>query len=199
MKPQLALLVGTSILSIAVQSFGQAPDFERVYSGAALSGFYGGVSAIYLNSSDWDDSYGAGLEVGYRFAHEKAAALRHGPNLETGYYWIKAGRSGQRGDIEMVPLTANYRLAAEVVDNIWLYGGGGAGVAFVDIDPDGMSGGSDQPDVWQLFLGMEGSINEWASLRGGYRHLWVDDMKDGDARIRGDDASIFEVGVNFWY
>ncbi len=197
MKRQATLFVAVAAaVLVAGSGRGEAPNFDRVPPGSPLAGLYGGISAVYLNSSDWDDSFGAGLELGYRFSDERAAAIRHGPNLETGYYWIDAGRAG---DVDMIPLTLNYRVAAEVVDFIWLYGGGGAGVAFVDIDPKGMPGGSDQPAVWQLFLGMEGPINEWASVRGGYRHLWVEEMKHGEARIRGDDASMFEIGINFWY
>ncbi len=192
---RVALSISASILSFATWAQAQAPDFDRVYTQSEFAGFYGGISAIYLTSSDWDEGLGAGLELGYRFVHEDAAALRHGPNLESGYYRIEADGA----DFQMIPLTANYRIAAEVVDHIWLYAGGGAGMAFVEIDPDGLSSGSDQTGTWQLFLGMEGPINEWASVRGGYRHMWIDSMRHGDTRISGDDASIFELGVNFWY
>ena len=199
MKRRGAVLFVASIICFASWGRADTPVFDRVFAGADLGGLYGGISALYLTSSDWDDGYGVGVEAGYRFAHEQAAALRHGPNLESGYYRIKTRRAGQRADFEIIPLMANYRVGAEVVDGIWLFGGGGVGIGFVDIDPSGMSGGSDQTSMWQLFLGMEGPINDWASLRGGYRHLWVDEMRSGDARIRSDDASIFEVGVNFWY
>ncbi len=192
----LCLLTSTALAGVARAD---SPALDRVYHGADLRGFFAGASLLFITSSDWDDRYGAGLETGYRFAPRQASTLRHGPSLQTGYYPLKTGSGSQRVDFDLIPLVANYSVAAEVVDHIWVYGGAGAGLGFVDIDPRDQSGGSDQVGLWQAFVGMEGAVTEWASVRGGYRHMWVDDMSGGDVRISSDNASIFELGVNFWY
>lgn len=199
MKRFASLLCAALLPALGSALHAQTPELDRVYERSGLSGFYGGISLLYITSGDWDDRYGAGLELGYQFAPRQAPTLRHGPSLETGYYDLKSSRAGQRADFDLIPLMANYRVAAEVVDHIWVYGGAGGGLGFVEIDPRNQSGGSDQTGLWQVFLGMEGAITEWASLRGGYRHLWVDDMSHDSFRIRSETASLFEVGMNFWY
>lgn len=199
MKRRLPLLRIATLFFLSPLLHAQIPELDRVYERSELSGLYGGIPLFYITSNDWEDRYGAGLEIGYRFAPERAPTLRHGPNLETGYYALRSSRSGERADFDLVPLMANYLVAAEVVDFIWVYGGTGGGIGFADIDPKDRSGGSDQTSLWQVFLGIEGAVTEWASLRGGYRHLWVDDMNHDDFRIAGENVSVFEVGVNFWY
>ncbi len=196
----LAALLGTATLLATLSTLrAESPLFDRVHRSYDLEGFYLGASALYLTSSDWDDGYGGALEVGYRFSPGLAPTLRHGPSLETGYYFLKSTRPGARADFEVIPLMANYLVAAEVVDLIWVYGGAGGGFGFVDIDPRDGSGGTDQTTIWQAFIGMEGALAEWVSLRGGYRHQWLDAAESGDVRIRSANVSVFELGVNFWY
>ena len=195
-----AAFLGAALLLTSLSSLrADTSPFDRVHRSYELEGFHLGASALYITGSDWDDGFGGALEAGYRFSPGRTPTLRHGPSLETGYYSLKSKRSGARADFDVIPLIANYLLAAEIVDHIWVYGGGGGGLAFVDIDPDNGAGGSDQTTLWQAFIGMEGAVTEWASLRGGYRHQWLGSSSSGDARIHSTSASVFELGVNFWY
>ncbi len=101
MKRRGAVLFVASIICFASWGRADTPVFDRVFAGADLGGLYGGISALYLTSSDWDDGYGVGVEAGYRFAHEQAAALRHGNPAPAESVTVRvAGRSPDPGPEE---------------------------------------------------------------------------------------------------
>lgn len=108
-------------------------------------------------------------------------------------------------DIEIIPLTLNYKYERPLTQSLNWYLGAGIGVAFVDLDVDGTagSGGFDDEVLYgQIFTGLVYNFSESWEMFGGVRYLMMDepdltgfDDLDEHASIDGD--FLFELGLRW--
>ena len=84
-------------------------------------------------------------------------------------------------DLEIIPVTLNYKLEQQVSNNLNWYVGVGAGVAFIDADATIYSKGtfsrSDDDTVFyaQAFTGLVYNVNPSFEVYGGVRYIYFDE------------------------
>jgi hypothetical protein len=95
-------------------------------------------------------------------------------------------------DIDIVPITLNYKYEYMFNERFGLYAGLGAGSSLVDI-----SAGFVSDDDWvftaQAFAGLVYNVSENFEIYSGVRYLWMDDVSLFGANI--DDLDDFGVGA----
>lgn len=107
------------------------------------------------------------------------------------------------GELEMVPVTLNYKLEGVIRDRWNWYVGAGAGAAFVDADyrlsvtgefPPFEERFSDDDTVFagQVFAGLVWNASDQVELYSGVRYLWFDDPEFSEAAT----DSVLEVELD---
>lgn len=81
-------------------------------------------------------------------------------------------------DLQIIPITLNYKLEYEIASHLKLYAGAGAGIAVVDVDASGSGfNGSDDDVVFfgQVFAGLLYELTDNLEIYGGVRGLYMDE------------------------
>lgn len=194
---QTALVISAVGLVPALASAQAAPV---VSSPGSFSGWHAGASAFHISGLDvWDDDVGFGARVGHLFAPSGGGTFRHGPQLDLAYASFDGEEGGLKGELDLTMLMANYVVGGAVSEAVFLFGGGGAGITFAEASAQGVGSAEDTASSWQVFFGVEWQLTDLVSLRGAYRHFWLDDLSDQGFTVEGDDASVIEGGVTFWF
>ena len=193
MKP---LIATTAILVLATSSRLMAGEAETTQTTTYQApptmhtqhqGWYVGAGADYM--FDAGEVFYNG-HVGYDFGTGSSIFLESG--------WL--GDDSNRGNalfpfafgsnLDIVPITFNYKREFMFTDSFGLYMGVGAGAANVDFSTFGFS-----DDDWtftaQAFAGVVYNVSPAFEIYAGVRYAWLDDVRIGGARF--DDLD--DVGV----
>jgi len=157
---------------------------------------YFGVSG-YWADNDTDSGPGGGLRIGWHFPAPEEAKYQISTDVEVeGSYWeadstvdYAVGRG--KAETKVAPFLANIRVNVPLADTpLFLYGGGGLGVSWLDFSGTAPGGGSiDDTEAvftYAFFAGLGGSLSERLELRAGYRSLWLESDSFGSGPNRGD-------------
>ena len=142
-------------------------------------------------------SWFAGGTVGYLIENEEEMYTAHIgvdlPNqlrgwdqaiyLEVGYIEFERCMNDQQGvastrlclDIEIIPVTLNYKLEKQVSQSLNAYCGLGAGMAFIDAEVTGVGSADDTVFCAQLFGGVLYNVNSSWELYAGARVIYFED------------------------
>ena len=153
---------------------------------ASAANPYMGFSAGYL--LDGKDPLFC-TRLGFELARQEK--LTHSVEAEIGIT-----RSTDYGiTLDVVPIMANYRLGIELAPKLSLDIGGGLGMTWNRLKYYGSS--SDVAFAYQLFTGLNFSVNEKTSLCAGVRYIDIGEATlSGITAELGDDVSL-ELGVKF--
>jgi hypothetical protein len=205
------------------------------------SWFVGGSVGYLLDSEEWLYTAHVGAEV------QGGSGLSHAFYLEGGYAeWDEEDKwalpdgewDGIQGletdavldltaELEIIPVTFNYKLEGAFSDTLKWYVGAGAGVAFVDFGVDGRIYGdvtgrtydnfnriSDDDTVFagQVFAGLIWEVSDCFEVFGGVRYIYVDDpefkfeIETADGRVTEEvdtdvelDDVLIEAGCRFTF
>lgn len=164
-----------------------APSSAPQYSASPLYKWFAGASVGYLTQAE--EAYYT-LHFGMQVA--QTGPVSHSVFLEGGYSKIDETFS----DTDVVPVTLNYKLDYHFTEKLSVYGGVGAGVAFLDVDSPFGSDNSTQFAA-QAFTGIGYDFTPAFQVYGGGRYIWIDDAKVNGAKVKvGDDWGV-ELGARF--
>lgn len=115
------------------------------------------------------------------------------------------GFSGTGYDLEVMPITLNFKLERPLTSNLNVYFGGGLGAARVDLSIDGGDLGDFSDDDWiftgQIFAGLNYNVTQSFEVYGGARWIYFDDASLSDngasADLELEDDFLFELGGRF--
>lgn len=99
-------------------------------------------------------------------------------------------------DIDIIPVTANFKVEHVIYGPVSGYVTGGAGYAWTDISAEGQSE-NDGGFYAQASAGLLYNINEKFELFGGARWLYLSDLGFGDATFELDDSVAWEIGARY--
>lgn len=136
-----------------------------------------------------DGTLGGGLRLGWNFAGVGPYFISTDIEVEALYWQIDSdvdyGAEEGTAKTKNLPVMVNLRVNIPLDDTgIFLYGGGGGGIAYIDVDGTGPSGQSVDDNgavfTYSFFAGLGVFISDQTSLRAGYRALWLTDDKFND-------------------
>ena len=107
------------------------------------------------------------------------------------------GTFSQDGDITFVNVTLNYELEAKLFGPISVYGGGGVGAEFVNVDSGFISLDSDANFIGQFALGLRADFGNGISGQAGVRYLIRDDFELLNDQFITEDTWAYEIGLSF--
>jgi len=134
------------------------------------------------------------LEVGYTEGLETQFATSVTGDFapDTGEVPIlETGTASFDGEVEVVPLTFNYKLEGPITERVNWYVGAGVGAAFIDADYSLAITGAfpgigrrfstdDTVFAGQLFAGLVWEVTECCEIYGGARYIYLDDPEFSD-------------------
>lgn len=108
-------------------------------------------------------------------------------------------------DVEIIPVTLNYKYERSFSNNLGWYIGAGAGIAFVDLDVSGSGfseGFDDEVFYGQIFTGLTYNFSESFEIFGGVRYILMDDpdltdFDDIDEHASIDEDFLVELGLRW--
>jgi len=168
--------------------------------------WFAGGSAGYI-AGDWDEEIYT-LHVGAELKCPDAACS-HAFYLEVGYtekdrkfhYFDSSRESRERGyaNLEIIPITLNYKYECALTDQLNWYAGAGAGIALVDYEiTDGTGRHSDDDTAFyaHVFAGLVYNVSESFEVFGGLRFIFMDDVFGG-LQSPIDEELHYELGARF--
>ncbi|MDE0827455.1 MAG: hypothetical protein OSA48_11710 [Akkermansiaceae bacterium] len=99
-------------------------------------------------------------------------------------------------DMEIIPVTLNYKLEKQVSQSLNAYCGLGAGMAFIDVEASGLGSADDTVFYAQLFGGVLYNVNSSWELYAGARVIYFedDDLESIGVDIENTDCLV-EIGA----
>jgi opacity protein-like surface antigen len=132
--------------------------------------FVGGGGEYFF---DAEQDYWNG-HIGYKFSDVSSIFL------EVGWLGNESSNSIVNFDLDIVPVTINYKYQAKFSENLGWYIGAGLGASNVDIHIDAPAG-SVSDDEWaftaQAFTGLVYEFSPRFEMYLGARYLWADDSE----------------------
>lgn len=192
MKPRTAItailaLGSSSVLMAGEAEMTQTTTYQAPPMTTQHQGLYIGAGADYM--FDAGEVFYNG-HIGYDFGNGSSVFLESG--------WLGEDDRGGTflfpfgSDIDIVPVTLNYKHEFMFTDTFGLYLGLGAGAANVDVSTFGLS-----DDDWaftaQAFAGVVYNVTPTFELYAGARYVWLDDVGVGAATF--DDLDDVGVGA----
>ena len=108
-------------------------------------------------------------------------------------------------DIEIIPITLNYKYECELSNKLNWYAGAGAGIALVDVDIETSISGdngsttseSDDDTAFygHIFAGLVYNVSDTIEVFGGARFIFMDDVLGGDSPL--DEEVHYELGARY--
>ncbi len=216
MKTKISLLLaGFGLATVA--NAGTPSTITAAAPGAGLWEWFAGASIGYLSQLD-QPMYG--LQVGAEFKSAGAQAS-HAVYLEIGFtqddanyaYTPPAGITGGRTasatmDLNIIPITLNYKYEAAITEHLSYYVGLGLGIAILDstydwswsqalAPPNNQGAGSDdRTDVrfyGDVFAGLSYALNDSLRVYAGARYIFMDNV---DRHIDVTNAATYSAGIN---
>jgi hypothetical protein len=204
---KILTLVGFSFgLAITAQA-GEEASGKHVIAPApsCLWSWFAGGSVGKIDGDDWDEDIYT-LHIGKERkcageSHSHAVYLEIGLTDDDLEYKVSQSLGGSvfdiySYDIEIIPITLNYKYEDVLINNINYYIGVGAGLAIVDFDFSiGNSSGSENDTVFygNIFAGLNYNVSETCEIYGGARLIIMNDFKGLDSPL--DDEIHYELGA----
>jgi len=191
MKALTLTLLGSLALVASTQAgeYTPTPIAEESSSTAFFNNGYLGGSVGYLEDLDTAMyTLHLGEEV---YSSERTS---HSLFLEVGF-----GTKDYSGDVnlDLIPVTFNYKFELAVAQNLNWYMGGGVGAAYFEYSGSGWSD-SETEFLGQVFTGLEYDVNESFEVFGGVRYMYVRDFSFKDFDVDSfDDDFFFELGLRY--
>lgn len=175
---------------------------------ASLWQWFAGASAGYLFDTE-EPMYHIhlGVEFPSSSAWKSALFLELGwmeTDLATPFprgLFPNAGPGVTNSDLEVMPLTLNYKIERQITGGLSFYAGAGAGIAFIDSStytsfafaPAIYGDDSDEVFVAQVFAGLVYNVTEAFEIYGGARWIYLDEPSF--ATVPGVQLASFEDDV----
>ena len=191
----LTLTLLSSLALVASSQAGEytaAPLSEDTTSHAFFNNGYIGGSVGYL--SEFDDAM-----YTLHFGEEIYSSDRssHSLFLEVGYATDDFKEFGINVDVEMIPVTFNYKFELAIANRLNWYVGGGVGAAYIEASAGSISD-SETYFLGQVFTGLEFDITESFEVFGGVRYMYIRDTKFKDFDSDSfEDSAFFELGLRY--
>ncbi len=215
MKTKTFACLAGLVLATAAQAGTPATEMAPAPESGLWQWFIGG-SVGYLNDLD-EAMYGLQLGMEYQTAGSPAS---HAIYLEVGYTQDDASGSETAdlpgaisweasADLDIIPITLNYKYQAALADRLNGYAGLGAGVAVLDssVDwrwsqavapPNNTGGGSDDDSevvfYGHVFAGLSYDVSDSLEIFAGVRYLFMDN-EDLEVEIASESIS-YEAGID---
>lgn len=142
----------------------------------------------FANTNGWD--FAAYLEVAYLHGDTDLNAT-----LFDGEDFVSASATF---DLDIIPVTINFKVERELFGPISAYLTGGVGYAWTKLDAENIDKVDDGGFYAQASAGLIWNINESFELYGGARWLHLEDLEFGDDFELGlDDSLAWEVGLRY--
>ena len=219
MKAKYLIALVLPVLALTAQAGDESKDVVAPKGGLSpvapptLFHWFAGGTVGYLD--DYDTEYFSG-HIGLDLNHQ-LFGWNSAIYLEVGYFnpdecvdvrYLESSGNYQRGvskdrqcvdlDLEVIPVTLNYKLERNLTNNLNAYFGAGAGIAFVDVE---VGGSSDDDEVFyaQVFAGLLYQMSEGFELYGGARWVYMDDASAFGTNLELEDDFLVELGarINF--
>jgi hypothetical protein len=195
---------------------------EIVPEAATLWAWFAGASGGYLLDNESGMVHGhLGVDLPRRVAGFDQALFLEVGWTECGDDWehrgdlkgaappstsTEGGGKAFATDLQIIPITLNWKLERPLAPRLSFYMGAGAGIAIVDMDVSGAINGSDDDVVFfgQVFAGLLYNLTDDFEVYGGVRGIYMDepDLSVGGMDLGGntlDTDVLIEGGgrVNF--
>lgn len=158
--------------------------------------------------TDFDDSNSVGARIGWHFGLVNSLELEYSNTELNQKRTVLVNGTDVDGEAEAKVHTflANYRLSYPVTERLKIFGGGGAGVTYLDVDvftPFGDGSAQDGVFTYALFAGVEFYILPRFSVSGAYRRLEFGDVEveeqGFDITVETGGANVFELAATFYF
>ncbi len=180
-------------LALGASAYAGEPTTTSTYSAPPSSSpslwtwFIGGSGGYLLDNEEEFYTLHVGAKIG------ESGPLTHSLYLEGAYAEFTTFAVL---DSEVIPVTLNYKLDYALTDRFSLYGGVGAGAAFIDSSVGPFSDDSVELTA-QVFAGVGFDVTSNFQLFTGARWIWVDDSDLAGVPVEiGDDVGL-ELGARF--
>ena len=207
----LATITGLAIAATA--QAGEETSAKQVIAPIAAlcdwSWFAGGSVGV-IDGDDWDeDIYTLHIGKERKCAGDKCSQAIY---LEVGF--TESDFTESEGgvteeplittstDIEIIPITLNYKYECELSHKLNWYAGAGAGIALVDVDfEESSSNGSisesddDTAFYGHIFAGLVYNVSDTIEVFGGARYIFMDDVLGGESLL--DEEVHYELGARY--
>ena len=207
----LATITGLAL--VATAQAGEETSAKQVIAPIAAlcdwSWFAGGSVGV-IDGDDWDeDIYTLHIGKERKCAGDKCSQAIY---LEVGF--TESDFTESEGgvteeplittstDIEIIPITLNYKYECELSDKLNWYAGAGAGIALVDVDfEESSSNGSisesddDTAFYGHIFAGLVYNVSDTIEVFGGARYIFMDDVLGGESLL--DEEVHYELGARY--
>ena len=165
-------------------------------SNPCLWTWFAGGSVGYLNDMD-TEMYT--LHVGAEYKCDDISS--HAVFLEVGYANPSKSHDDQGTryniDIDMTPITMNYKYERQLVGNLNWYAGAGAGLMIINSGSNFPGADFSETEfLGQLFGGLVYNVSDSFEVFGGARYLYMTDDNLDNLDVYGDDW-FYELGVRF--
>jgi opacity protein-like surface antigen len=197
MKPRTALTAFLTLASPSLLMAGEAETTQTSTYQAPPSmtsqhqGLFIGAGADYM--FDAEEVFYNG-HIGYDFGNGSSLFLESG--------WLGQDDRGANflfplgSDVDIVPVTVNFKHEFMFTDTFGLYLGLGAGAANVDVTTGPFS-----DDDWaltaQAFAGLVYNVSPTFEIYAGVRYMWLDDVDLGGASFDDLDDVGVGAGIRF--
>ena len=210
----IATITGLALAATA-QAGEEASAKQVIAPIAALCdwSWFAGGSVGVIDGDDWDeDIYTLHIGKERKCAGDKCSQAIY---LEVGFtesdFTESEGEISEEPlittstDIEIIPITLNYKYECELSDKLNWYAGAGAGIALVDVDIEtsvsGDNGGptseSDDDTAFygHIFAGLVYNVSDTIEVFGGARYIFMDDVLGGESLL--DEEVHYELGARY--
>ena len=207
----LATITGLALAATA-QAGEEASAKQVIAPIAALCdwSWFAGGSVGVIDGDDWDeDIYTLHIGKERKCAGDKCSQAIY---LEVGFtesdFTESEGGVSEEPpittstDIEIIPITLNYKYECELSHKLNWYAGAGAGIALVDVDfEESSSNGSisesddDTAFYGHIFAGLVYNVSDTIEVFGGARYIFMDDVLGGESLL--DEEVHYELGARY--
>ena len=156
-----------------------------------------GLGADYLLDSEemfWNGHFGKNLGAG------NSVFLESGWIGQDDSYFDTDLGSTVSTELDVIPITLNYKYEMPLTERLGFYVGGGLGVSYLDVEASGLGLSADDND-WsftaQAFAGLVFELAPSFDLYTGFRYLWIDDTDLFGANIEDVDDYSVGAGIRF--
>ena len=215
MKIKTLIAVSGLALAATAQAGEEASAKQVIAPIAALCdwSWFAGGSVGVIDGDDWDeDIYTLHIGKERKCAGDKCSQAIY---LEVGFTesdfteseggFLEEPLITTSTDIEIIPITLNYKYECELSDKLNWYAGAGAGIALVDVDIEtsvsGDNGGptseSDDDTAFygHIFAGLVYNVSDTIEVFGGARYIFMDDVLGGESLL--DEEVHYELGARY--
>lgn len=157
-----------------------------------LRGSYVGISGMWVDNNT-DGTIGGALRLGWNFEGVAPYFISTDVEVEASYWdvdsQVRYGNENGNAKTKNLPMMVNLRVNIPLSNTgLLIYGGGGAGISYIDIKGTSALGQSVDDSgavfTYAFFVGIGAEISDRATIRAGYRSLWLEDDSFNDGSVK---------------